>query len=193
MNKPTGVVKIAVDENPKASLVKRLFEAQVASCTCLTKSPDWKYHNPLCHYRLCHEAKEEIESLRIETEGHRRNAEYRDKYLTTDYARASYLNNVAPHSIDYEGGWRTATPPLYRSDGKWYNDCMNAVIDALTSEGVVAWPGDGTSCVVQIVESYALLDKRLSENKEIEDGELHSVSRSDEVNAAIDELAELKK
>lgn len=38
------------------TLVERLLEAQVASCSCLTKTPDVQYHNPACRYRLFHEA-----------------------------------------------------------------------------------------------------------------------------------------
>lgn len=42
--------------NEKRSLVDRLFEAQVASCSCQTKTPEIRYHDPMCHYRLFAEA-----------------------------------------------------------------------------------------------------------------------------------------
>lgn len=33
-------------------LTERLMSACVAGCSCLTKTPDFQYHEPLCHYRL---------------------------------------------------------------------------------------------------------------------------------------------
>lgn len=38
------------------SLADRLFDAQVASCSCLTKTPAHEYHDPMCRYRLFYEA-----------------------------------------------------------------------------------------------------------------------------------------
>lgn len=38
------------------SLLDRLLDAQVTSCSCLTKSPEVQYHDPMCRYRLFDEA-----------------------------------------------------------------------------------------------------------------------------------------
>jgi len=37
-------------------LADRLARKQVGGCTCMTKTPDLEYHDPLCTYRLCAEA-----------------------------------------------------------------------------------------------------------------------------------------
>lgn len=42
------------------SLVERLREAQVGSCSCQTKTPDLEHHRPDCRYRLFVEAEREI-------------------------------------------------------------------------------------------------------------------------------------
>lgn len=41
-------------------LIDRLSSACVAGCTCMTKTPEVKHHDSLCHYRLFTEA---IEAL----------------------------------------------------------------------------------------------------------------------------------
>lgn len=46
-----------------SDLVGRLSVAQIASCTCLTKSPAIEVHDPLCRYRLLGEARERIDKL----------------------------------------------------------------------------------------------------------------------------------
>jgi hypothetical protein len=42
-------------------LLMRLLVGQVASCGCITKTPDISHHDPLCTYRLLEEARREIE------------------------------------------------------------------------------------------------------------------------------------
>ena len=54
----------SVTNDPIAPLLDRLFEAQVAGCSCMTKTPDIQYHSATCHYRLHEEALQEIERLR---------------------------------------------------------------------------------------------------------------------------------
>jgi len=66
--------------------------------------------------------------------------------------RNQVLPGVEPHSIGYK--WRTDPPP-YVNTPEWHRECMDAVIDSLTAEGVIAWPGDGTSCVCQIITLLA--------------------------------------
>jgi hypothetical protein len=44
-------------------LKARLIDAQVGGCSCLTKTPDFRYHEGTCHYRLHEEARQEIERL----------------------------------------------------------------------------------------------------------------------------------
>jgi hypothetical protein len=39
-----------------AELVRRLEMATVASCTCLTKPPEVRFHDPMCRSRLLSEA-----------------------------------------------------------------------------------------------------------------------------------------
>lgn len=48
------------------TLLERLADACTASCTCLTKTPDWTHHEANCRYRLLSEAVEQIESLQSE-------------------------------------------------------------------------------------------------------------------------------
>ena len=47
---------------------ERVALAQVASCTCDTKSPVEKYHDEECRYRLLGDLADEIERLRGELE-----------------------------------------------------------------------------------------------------------------------------
>lgn len=51
-----GVSFVAQSENLKDDLLSRLRVAQVASCTCLTKTPVVDYHSPACLYRILDEA-----------------------------------------------------------------------------------------------------------------------------------------
>lgn len=44
-------------------LLYRLSTAMIASCSCMTKTPELKYHDPLCPYRLYAESKIEILKL----------------------------------------------------------------------------------------------------------------------------------
>jgi hypothetical protein len=43
--------------------LKRLQNAQYGSCSCLTKTPELKYHDESCKFRLCAEAEAEIHHL----------------------------------------------------------------------------------------------------------------------------------
>lgn len=43
-------------------LTDRLLSACVAGCSCLTKTPDIQYHEPLCHYRLHMESLQALRS-----------------------------------------------------------------------------------------------------------------------------------
>lgn len=56
------------------SLLMRLFLAQVASCTCLAKTPEVGYHKEDCRYRVLNEAHRRIEllesALRFYAHGH---------------------------------------------------------------------------------------------------------------------------
>jgi len=52
----------------ETSLADRLFFAQVAGCTCLTKTPETKYHKPLCHFRLFVESLKRIAELESRAE-----------------------------------------------------------------------------------------------------------------------------
>lgn len=55
-------------------LVDRLFLGQVASCGCLTKTPDTRHHDEHCRYRLLSEAADRIRilesALRFYAHGH---------------------------------------------------------------------------------------------------------------------------
>jgi hypothetical protein len=75
-----------------------------------------------------------------------------DGYYSPKRMRDQYLPGIEPHGVGYV--WRT-NPPAFSINSDWNRRCMLAVIDSLTAEGVTAWPGDATSCVVQIIEAYA--------------------------------------
>lgn len=47
-------------------LTERLLEASVASCSCMTKTPDARRHDPMCTARLHMESMLEIERLQHE-------------------------------------------------------------------------------------------------------------------------------
>lgn len=49
---------------PKDDLLVRLVMGTVASCCCMTKTHEVKYHDELCRYRLLTEATDEITKLR---------------------------------------------------------------------------------------------------------------------------------
>ena len=57
-----------------STLLDRLFMAQVASCGCLTKTPEVSYHKEDCCYRILNEAHRRIEllesALRFYAHGH---------------------------------------------------------------------------------------------------------------------------
>ena len=50
------------------SLLDRLMEGSIGSCSCLTKTPELQYHNPTCHFRLHQESGREIRQLRAALE-----------------------------------------------------------------------------------------------------------------------------
>ena len=41
-------------------LTERMYQASVAACTCLTKTPEWPAHTEECRYRLLLEAADEL-------------------------------------------------------------------------------------------------------------------------------------
>ncbi len=45
---------------PVEQLVDRLVLASIGGCSCLTKSPEWDQHDPMCHFRLFSECIEAI-------------------------------------------------------------------------------------------------------------------------------------
>lgn len=45
------------------SLIVRIQEAMIGSCTCLTKTPNPDYHPPNCRYRVLHEAEVELQGV----------------------------------------------------------------------------------------------------------------------------------
>jgi hypothetical protein len=51
------------DESRTKPLLSRLSSASVAGCTCMTKTPVLRYHNPTCTYRVVTEAHDEIVKL----------------------------------------------------------------------------------------------------------------------------------
>lgn len=44
-------------------LLTRIIFAQIASCRCMTKTPDPDYHKEDCTYRVLYEAQKEIQKL----------------------------------------------------------------------------------------------------------------------------------
>lgn len=107
---------------------------------------------PIIHLRL------QIDDLRRELEQVR--AE-RDEYsfeATRQRYRKQIESDLASRGLPTSGWWdkwRKNPPPKFD-----YELCELAIIDALTQEGGVAWHGDASSCVTQIVEAYA---KQLAE------------------------------
>lgn len=55
----SAVLAVAKRHGIPYEIRKRLTSLQVGGCTCLTKTPELKYHKETCHYRLA----SEIESL----------------------------------------------------------------------------------------------------------------------------------
>jgi hypothetical protein len=51
------------DHRFQLDLIMRLASAEVAGCTCLTKTGEIKHHATMCHYRLFNEARDEIVKL----------------------------------------------------------------------------------------------------------------------------------
>ena len=51
-----------------ANLELRVALKTVASCGCLTKTPDWKMHDPMCLYRILKEVLEVLNETKINKE-----------------------------------------------------------------------------------------------------------------------------
>ena len=93
----------------------------------------------------------EIDTLRVELA--RANALLNNR----DAAELHLLQDAEALARKYgcEPGWlqhRWRQQPAPKFD---YQECMAAVLDALNREGIPAWNGDATGCVVQIVEAQA--------------------------------------
>src|SRR5271154_5075395 len=85
----------------------------------------------------------------------------------------------------YQATWRGATgtpdnwgwggPGVAKFDS---NDCMTAVLDALLNQGsIAAWAGDGTSCVVQMIElAYRERDRYRAALEKIANGKLSDIN-----------------
>lgn len=52
------------------ALTDRLLRATVGSCTCMTKTPELKHHDSMCHYRLFEEAREALIGAENNTDLH---------------------------------------------------------------------------------------------------------------------------
>lgn len=52
-------------------ILEKLIKAEVAACTCMTKTPVWNHHSSDCRYRILHEAYDEIVGLRANDLGTR--------------------------------------------------------------------------------------------------------------------------
>ena len=55
-----GVEYVRLDAVLEGDLLKRLQTAQIASCTCGTKTPVADYHAPDCIYRILYESEQVI-------------------------------------------------------------------------------------------------------------------------------------
>lgn len=51
------------------SLRDRLFYAQNSACSCLTKTPEIEYHDPMCRYRLFAEARGALDGVMVKPTG----------------------------------------------------------------------------------------------------------------------------
>lgn len=71
-----------------------------------------------------------------------------DFFLREDAERLVKHYGYEPGQL--QAKWRTDPPEKFD-----YQECMAAVLDALNREGIPAWNGDATGCVVQIVEAQA--------------------------------------
>jgi hypothetical protein len=52
------------EQEIEQDIVFKLLLATSSSCSCLTKTPELKYHNDICTYRVIMEAIDEINELR---------------------------------------------------------------------------------------------------------------------------------
>lgn len=57
------ILQIECGDNMNKNLINRLHAATVASCTCMTKTPDIAFHAINCMYRVLVEAVAEITRL----------------------------------------------------------------------------------------------------------------------------------
>lgn len=60
--------------NDAAELFERIMYAQVASCSCLTKTPVHRHHDPLCRYRVLFDCAVALANLKGERDGWRNTA-----------------------------------------------------------------------------------------------------------------------
>lgn len=74
--------------------------------------------------------------------------------------QASYLLKQNGFNPGMWAKWREDPPPL-KAYKKSTDLILLAILDVLTQEGIVAWPGDATSCVSQIVHAQLNSRKRL--------------------------------
>ena len=81
-------------------LKARLLSASIGSCTCLTKTPEVKYHSTMCTYRLHKESLAEIESLTTERDKYRDMAVRLAKDLYWAEMRERQIRNRIPLSIE---------------------------------------------------------------------------------------------
>jgi hypothetical protein len=58
---PHSCCKPSENDEP---VFNRLLIGQIGSCGCMVKTPEHKYHHPLCHFRLLDEAAWEIQRLK---------------------------------------------------------------------------------------------------------------------------------
>lgn len=44
-------------------IIRKIDQASIASCSCLTKTPEIEFHSETCRYRILQEIKLDIEKL----------------------------------------------------------------------------------------------------------------------------------
>lgn len=95
----------------------------------------------------------ELDSAREETRA--RIEEAHDRAVTQGLLEPSSDKGLYGKLGHYQAvwrGWRGAGWGSGAMETFDYQDCMTAVLDALINQGgVVAWEGDGTGCVVQMI------------------------------------------
>lgn len=67
-----------------------------------------------------------------------------------------HQNHPGKEYADVHKGWWGGSSVAYDPASKtWFQDCVEAIIAALMQEGVIAWNGDATSIVAQMVLAQA--------------------------------------